>query len=127
MLYSEFIEGTGCRVNPHNYEVYKKLECLYMNWDGDITKQEIYEMGKKLVDNGLTEEQKQHNREIDEKVAEYKREIEWRKDEVDRYTSYVEITSGEERKVWRKHLRESKNYLSQAREMVRVMKTLYIV
>ena len=29
MLYQEFIEGTGCRENDHNYQVYKELEIIY--------------------------------------------------------------------------------------------------
>ncbi len=49
MLYSEFIEGTGCKDNETNYRVYKDLEIMYMN--SDMSKAEIYEYGKKLVDN----------------------------------------------------------------------------
>ena len=48
-MYNEFINGTGCKENDHNYKVYKDLEILYMN--SDLTKEEIYEYGKKLVDN----------------------------------------------------------------------------
>ena len=55
MLFSEFREGTGCKDNQHNHEVYKNLEIMYMN--SDMTKEEIYEYGKKLVDNSKTVEE----------------------------------------------------------------------
>ena len=50
MLYSEFVEGTECRDNAHNYEVYKKLESLYTDYEG-LSKSDIYNIGKKMVDN----------------------------------------------------------------------------
>ncbi len=50
MLYSEFVTGTGCKDNEYNYQVYRDLEILYMH--SDKSHFEIYEMGKKLVDNG---------------------------------------------------------------------------
>lgn len=62
MLYSEFITGTGCRETEQNYSIYKGLELVYMNTD--LSKDEIYKLGKKLVNNGLTKEQKSHNAEI---------------------------------------------------------------
>ena len=55
MLYTEFIEGTGCRDNDHNYKIYKQLELIYMN-DESVTKSDIYEYGKKLVDNSKPQE-----------------------------------------------------------------------
>lgn len=70
MLYDEFREGTGCRDNAYNFKVYKDLEIIYMNTD--ITKHDIYEYGKKLVNNDLTDEQKEWNREIDERVERLK-------------------------------------------------------
>ena len=53
MLYGEFIEGTGCKDNEHNYKVYCDLEIMCMN--SDMSKAEIYEYGKKLVDNSKSE------------------------------------------------------------------------
>lgn len=74
MLYEEFREGTGCRDNQYNYKVYKDLEIIYMN--SDITKNEIYEYGKKLVNNDLTDRQKEWNREMMEKIDELREELE---------------------------------------------------
>lgn len=77
MLYSEFIEGTGCKANAHNYQVYTELEIIYMNTD--CTKEHIYEIGRKLVDNSKSEKELELearvNAEIQthkEKIAQYK-------------------------------------------------------
>lgn len=84
MLYSEFVENTGCRETDHNYKVYKELEIIYMNTD--CTKEHIYEMGKKLVDNSKTEKELQIEAEVKEEIEackrmieNYKRDIEWKK------------------------------------------------
>lgn len=54
MLYNEFLAGTGCRDNKHNYKVYKDLEIMYMN--SDMTKEDIYQYGRNLVDNSKSPE-----------------------------------------------------------------------
>lgn len=74
MLYQEFVEGTGCRDNDHNYKVYKDLEVLYMN--SDISKAEICEYGKKLVDNSKSEKELQVEAEVKAEIADHKAEIE---------------------------------------------------
>lgn len=76
MLYNEFIQGTGCRDTEKNYKVYKELEIIYMNTD--CTKEHIYEMGKKLVDNSKSEKELKLERQINE-------EIEFHKSEIERY------------------------------------------
>lgn len=61
MLYEEFVKGTGCKETEHNYRVYRHLETLYVygkDWMGeDISKELIYEYGKKLVDNSPSPEE----------------------------------------------------------------------
>lgn len=73
MLYNEFLEGTGCRDNDYNYKVYKDLEVMYSN--SDITKQQIYEYGKKLVNNDKSKEQIAFENEIKAEIADYKQRI----------------------------------------------------
>lgn len=85
MLYNEFIEGTGCKDNEKNYKVYKDLEIMYMN--SDMSKQEIYEYGKKLVDNSKSEKELQLEAQIKEEIEEHKAEIE-------RYKSYIQEDQG---------------------------------
>lgn len=81
MLYNEFVEGTGCKDNAHNYQVYKELEIIYMNTD--CSKAHIYEMGKKLVDNSKSEAELK----IEAKV---KAEIEEHKEEIAKYKKWIE-------------------------------------
>ena len=53
MRYSEFLKSTDCKDNKHNRNIFFKLVDLYMN--SDITKEDVYEFGKKLVDNSESE------------------------------------------------------------------------
>ena len=73
MLYSEFIEGTGCKDNEKNYKVYKDLEVMYVN--SDISKAEIYEYGKKLVDNSKSEEELKLEAKVKAEIAKHEAEI----------------------------------------------------
>lgn len=81
MMYNEFAEGTGCKDNAHNYKVYRNLEVMYMN--SDMSKAEIYEYGKKLVDNSKSEAELKVE-------AEVKAEIEKHKEEIARYKEWIE-------------------------------------
>ena len=73
MMYSEFIEGTGCRDNEHNYNLFKNLEAMYMNTN--LTKDEIYEYGKKLVDNSKSPEQIELEEKLLQEIEECKESI----------------------------------------------------
>lgn len=74
MLYSEFIEGTGCRETDNNYKIYKRLEIIYMT-DDTMTKEDVYEWGKKLVDNSKTAEEIELENNLNEQIRGYKEEI----------------------------------------------------
>lgn len=93
MLYSEFVTGTGCKETQKNYQVYKNLEIMYMN--SDMSKQEIYEYGKKLVDNSKTEAEI----EAEEKA---KKEIEGLRMDIESYKRCIELKKHdiEDRKNW---------------------------
>lgn len=88
MLYGEFLEGTGCRDNDHNFKVYKELEIIYMNTD--CTKEHIYDMGKKLVDNSKSQERLALEEKIKVEIEECKRQMEEYKEEAERYRMYLE-------------------------------------
>ena len=92
MLYEEFMQGTGCRDNKDNYKVYKDLEILYMN--SDLTKEQIYEYGKKLVNNDLTTEQKEWNAESDWKIAELQTKVNYYMGEADYYEQCITLWKG---------------------------------
>lgn len=84
MLWNEFVEGTGCKDNEKNYKVYKDLEVMYMN--SDLTKDEIYEYGKKLVDNSKSEAELKVE-------AEVEAQIKYHKEEIEKYKRYIEYDS----------------------------------
>ena len=92
MLYDEFLTGTGCRDNEKNYRVYKDLEILYMN--SDLTKEKIYEYGKKLVDNSLSDAQVFWNLQIDKKIAEAQEQVNYYLGEADYYKKVIEMWTG---------------------------------
>lgn len=122
MLYSEFIEGTGCKANDKNYKVYRDLEILYMN--SDLTKEEIYEYGKKLVDNSLTEEQVEWNKKIDEDIIWWKARVAEYKANIERYQANLELWKswGEDTGMWKRFIKEDRATLRQAREKISELK-----
>lgn len=84
MLWSEFVEGTGCKDNEKNYKVYKDLEVMYMN--SNLTKDEIYEYGKKLVDNSKSEAEMKVE-------AEVKEQIKYHEEEIEKYKRFIKCDS----------------------------------
>lgn len=83
MLYSEFVAGTGCRDNEHNHKVYKDLEIMYMN--SDMSKDEIYEYGKKLVNNAESEDVKRLKADLRNELKSLKEENKRRKETIEHY------------------------------------------
>ena len=87
MLYSEFIENTGCKDSEYNYQVYKNLEVMYMN--SDISKEVIYEYGKKLVDNSKSQAVIEFEEGITKKIEEKKKLIEDNKWSIEYYNDLL--------------------------------------
>lgn len=80
MMYCEFAEAVGCRDNEYNHKVFENLEVMYMNTN--MTKEEVYEYGRKLVDNRKTERELELEREINEQIGIYKNEVKMLKDNI---------------------------------------------
>lgn len=122
MMYSEFVAGTGCKENDYNYEVFKRLEVMYMNTD--MSKDEIYEYGKKLVDNSKSEEQIKFEEEIKAEIENLKREIEWVKiSEVERYEEYIKSeTDPYWKKLYMGYLKDAKETIKKARNEIKALK-----
>lgn len=78
MLYEEFAENVKCRDNEHNHKVFRELEIIYTNTD--CTKEHIYEMGRKLVDNRKSEGQLKIEAKVKAEIAEAKEQIDLRKE-----------------------------------------------
>ena len=123
MLFDEFMAGTGCKDNDYNLKVYMDLNILYMN--SDITKEKIYEYGKKLVDNSLTPSQIEWNKEVDAKIAQAQEELQHAKDALrldeDNY-EYWKNFDADYAKLLKKSIRIDRNDIKRIRAYIREMK-----
>ena len=121
MMYSEFVQGTGCKLTEHNYKVFLDLEAMYMHTA--LTKEEIYEYGKKLVDNSKTEAEL-------ELEAEIKADIETAKAEAKRYTDNAKLYdqwAKEEndefwKKDWKRQAKLSRDWAKAERNKIKELK-----
>ena len=121
MLYGEFITGTGCKDNEHNYKVYKDLEIMYMN--SDMSKAEIYEYGKKLVDNSKSKEQIEFEEQVKAEIKDCKNNIAWLKENVKRYREHIEISeTKEEKRMWRCLMNVSKRSIKDYKGRIEALK-----
>lgn len=109
MLFDEFVQGTGCKETDYNYKIYKRLELMYMA-DESITKEEIYEYGRKLVDNSKTEAELVYEQKLKQEVIELRQHIDFLKSEVERYKSYAK---DETDPFWVKHYKGQAKVLTQ--------------
>lgn len=124
MLYNEFIEGTGCKDNEHNYKLYKELELIYMN--SDCSKAHIYEMGKKLMDNSKSEKELQVEAEIKAEIAEHKAEItkykNWIKDNEEMLSYWKEQMDKEMVAFYRNPIKHWKEEIRYHRNQIAALK-----
>lgn len=121
MLYTEFINGTGCKDNEHNYKVYKNLEVMYMN--SNLSKAEIYEYGKKLVDNSKTPEQIAFEEDLKKQIAEYKEQIQYLKSEIKRYQNLLaDETEDYWVKEWKRCIKNLKDTIKFAKNRISELK-----
>lgn len=121
MMYSEFVAGTGCKQNEHNYKVFQNLEAMYSNTD--MTKEEVYEYGKKLVDNSKTEEQMRIEKEVNEEIMKINDEIEFHKREVERLEWLLSV---EDSKYWMKRyradIRRNRDFIRSCKSQISALK-----
>lgn len=117
MLYSEFIEGTGCKDNDHNYKLYKELELVYMN--SDCTKQHIYEMGKKLADNSKSEAEIQAEAKIQAEIDEIKEQIKSNNNWITYYKMQKDYNKSVGDKYWEKENRRMEQYYRSENKQLR--------
>lgn len=123
MLYSEFVEGTGCRETDYNYNVYKRLEIVYMT-DDTMTKEDVYEWGKKLVDNSKTEKEIELENNLNAQISGYKEEIKNYQSEIKYRKEMIEMDRTD--KSWVEYNRDIiKSYqkcIRNCREQIRAIK-----
>ena len=122
MLFSEFQQGTGCKDNEYNHKIYSRLELMYMA-DDSITKEEIYEYGKKLVDNSKTEEELKFEADIKASIAGYKEQITSLKGELEYYRRYLETENDSVyRKLWRDRINWIKSDIRKCKLAIKQLK-----
>lgn len=121
-MYSEFIEGTCCKDNQHNYEVFKNLEVMYMN--SDMTKEQVYEYGRQLVNNEKSAEQIELEKEIEAEIEQHKRQIEYWKSEIAWKEQCIAMADGDQEwiKDCKRMIRNYKEHMKQERNEVRALK-----
>lgn len=121
MLYNEFLAGTGAKNTEYNYQVYKSLESLYMSNDS-MTKADVYEAGKKLIDNAPTEAEKQAEAMKDEArqyIAESEENISYYKSRISDYRYYLEnTTEAAEKTRYRETIRNFRNQIKMERAWI---------
>jgi len=124
MMYSEFIEGTGCKQNEHNFKVFQNLEIMYMN--SDMSKTEIYEYGKKLVDNSESEIEIAFENGILEEIENHKNQIkqykEWLKAEEEFLNRWKEIGDKEMIAMYRRSVNYYKQEIKNHRNQIEKLK-----
>jgi hypothetical protein len=111
MMYSEFVKATGCKETENNYQVFLNLEAMYMHTE--MTKEEIYEYGRKLVDNSKTAEEIALENEIKAQIDECK---ETAKNYTENAKMYDEWAKEEMNDIWKKDWKETaKTYREMAK------------
>lgn len=120
MMFSEFQQGTGCRDNEYNHKVYRDLEVMYMNSDY-ITKEQIYEYGRKLVDNSDTPEQVELKKRIAEEIKECDESIKMWKNLIKNEQDMVAIL-GDPTGSRKRQIRGLKNDLAKERARLKALK-----
>lgn len=126
MLYHEFVDGTGCRDNDYNYNLYKELEIIYMNTN--CSKAHIYEMGKKLVDNSKSEKELKLEAEVKAEIESLKDAIENEKRMESFYKAQKEYNKSIGDKFWTAENRRMERYhaeeIKKLRTKIKILKWL---
>lgn len=86
-LWRDFVENTGCKETNRNYQMYKYLELLYMS-DDSIKRENIYELGKKLITSDDAEAEMIYKEYVQNQITRYKSQI----DEFKKEIEYTERT-----------------------------------
>lgn len=108
MLYNEFLQGTGCKDTPYNFDVYKALEALYMANDA-MTKEAVYKAGKNLVDNSETPKERETRQKLTKEAETLKQDIEYFEAYITMYKGFIEtmgdIDGAEAVKEWKREIK----------------------
>lgn len=118
MLFEEFREGTGCKDNPHNREIYRKVEALYYTAEG-MTKAEAYKIATPYLNNEPSEEERRTWAEVKSEAAALDWDVMHYTNEAERYTEWAKDTTAHDERVgWtaKYYREEAKRYREIARD-----------
>lgn len=87
LSFRDFVEDLGWEETDHNYQTYKYLELLYIS-DDSIKRENIYELGKKLITSDDAEAAIMYKEYIQNQIARHKSLIDDFKVEIE----YIERT-----------------------------------
>lgn len=121
MMYSEFAKAVGCKDNEHNHKVFNDLQVMYMN--SDLTKEKIYEYGRKLVDNSKSPEQIRLEEKVKAEINICKRDLAyWTRE----YQRNVELAKYEDNEYWKMSFKVSaknnKNEIKSLKNRIQALK-----
>ena len=123
MMYSEFVNGTKCKDNEHNRKVFENLEVMYMNTE--MTKEEIYEYGKKLVDNSKTPAEIEFENELNARVNELKAEIKRHSEDAKQYEQWHK--EGDMNNFWKNEAKWQRELARRDREELRNLRAMFAI
>ena len=96
---------------------------MYMNTD--MTKQEIYEYGKKLVDNSKSQQELETEAKIKAEIEDYKGRIEYNKAEIKRYKEYLaDVFYSDYRKYYKEQIKWSRELNRKYRNSIAALKMI---
>lgn len=125
MLYNEFVSGTGCRDTANNYEVYKRVESLYM-FDEAMTKEEAYAIGRLWVDNSLTPTEVEFNARMDAEIEYAQAHIAELKEDAANYKEQAEYSTPAWRAYYKELVKGCRAEIKRERENIRGYKACKI-
>ena len=121
MLFTEFMVGTGCKDNEYNHKVYRDLEVMYMN--SDLTKEQIYEYGRKLVKNSKSPEQIDLEMRVQADIEVWKHQIVSLKEEIEMIENFYKTeTDVKDKMMWRDRIRSLKQHVKTCRLEIQKLK-----
>ena len=123
MLYSDFLKGVGCRDTKNNYKIFSDLEILYVN--SDLTEEQIYAYGKRLVNTALTREEREINAKIEKDICDthillHNAEIDLEKYNADfRHYTTLGLVDDESIRFWKKEIRITRKKIREYKELIK--------
>lgn len=127
MMFSEFVEGTGCKDNEFNRKLFEKFEEIYMMNDS-FTKAQIYEAAKPFCDNSKSPEEIEAEEKVKAEIAQYEEWIESDLLLIDRYKALIEVSwDKQEIKSYKESAKFYKNEVKGYRAQVATLKKFFNV